>query len=122
MTLNVIIGNGSWRPVSGTAPSITSPASLPTGSVNSAYTSTTFTATGTAPVTWSITSGTLPTGMSFSLGGSLYGTPTVSSNSSITFTATNSFGSNNSSLNLTVVGFDGPTPLTAPIISVWRYA
>jgi len=122
MTLNVLIGNGSWYPAAGgVAPVITSPTSLPTGTANTAYTSTQFSASGTEPITWSNT-GALPTGMTFSSSGLLSGTPTVTANSSITFTATNAYGSNNSVLTLTVNAAGGPTLITAPSIDVWRAA
>lgn len=121
MTLNVLIGNGSWYPITGTAPVITSPTSLPTGTVNTAYTSTQFSASGTNPITWSNT-GSLPSGMTFSSSGLLSGTPTATANSSITFTATNSYGSNNSVLTLTVNAAGGPTPITPISIDFWRTA
>jgi hypothetical protein len=97
----------AWtRPGGGaTAPTITSPAFLVAGTVDTLYPSTTFTATGTAPITWSVTAGTLPTGMSFttvSNQGVLSGTPTATASGSITFTATNAYGSANTSLTLTV--------------------
>jgi len=86
----------------GTAPVITSPAFLVTNTVNTVYPSTTFTATGTAPITWSITSGTLPAGMAFSTAGVLSGTPTATASGLITFTATNGYGSATRVLTLTV--------------------
>jgi hypothetical protein len=115
MTLNVLIGNGTWfAAAGGTAPVITSPTSLPTGTANTAYTNTQFIASGTSPITWSST-GTLPTGMTFSSSGLLSGTPTVTANSSITFTATNAYGSNNSPLTLTVSAAGGNAPtITSP--------
>lgn len=113
MTLNVLIGNGSWYPPSGgVAPVITYPTSLPTGIANTVYTSTQFSASGTNPITWSVTSGTLPTGMTFSSSGLLSGTPTVTANSSITFTATNAYGSNSSLLTLTVNASGQPVVIT----------
>jgi len=84
-----------------TAPTITSPAFLVAGTVNTVYPSTTFTASGTAPITWSYT-GTLPAGMAFSSAGVLSGTPTATASGLITFTATNAYGSANTSLTLTV--------------------
>lgn len=120
MTLNVAIGNGSWYPVSGVAPTITYPSSLPDGTVNSAYTPITFTATGTLPITWSITSGTLPADMTFSSGGVLSGTPTETSTGSITFTATNSAGSASRPLTFTIVAATGPVLITAPVVKVYR--
>jgi large repetitive protein len=121
MTLNVLIGNGTWYPIVGTAPVITIPTSLPSGTANTAYTSTQFYASGTEPITWSNT-GSLPSGMTFSSSGLLSGTPTNTANSSITFTATNAYGSNNSVLTLTINAAPGPVLITAPSISVWRAA
>jgi hypothetical protein len=93
----------AWtRPGGGAAPAITSPAFLVTGTVDTVYPTTTFTATGTAPITWSVTPGTLPAGMAFSSAGVLSGTPTATASGSITFTATNAYGSANTSLALTV--------------------
>lgn len=102
----ILIGNGSWFTpgTSSSVPTITYPtsASLPAGTVDTVYTSTQFTATGGTPITWSVTSGTLPTGLTFSTTGLLSGTPTATTTGSITFTATNSAGSANLPLLLTV--------------------
>lgn len=109
----------------GAAPVITSPAFLVAGTVDTLYPTTYFTATGTAPITWSITAGTLPAGMTFSTvsnQGVLAGTPTATSSGSITFTATNAYGSDGRELTLTVNAAGGPTLITAPSISVWRAA
>lgn len=101
----------SWtRPGGGSAPVITSPSFLVDGTVGTLYPTTTFTATGTAPITWSVTAGTLPTGMTFSSAGVLSGTPTSTANSSITFTATNAYGSNSTSLTLTVNSATNSSP------------
>jgi hypothetical protein len=99
------------------APTITSPAFLVAGTVDTLYPSTTFTATGSSPITWSVTAGTLPTGMTFSSAGVLSGTPTATASGSITFTATNAYGSANTSLTLTVnaAGSWAPTTLTATV-------
>ncbi|QJD78771.1 putative Ig domain-containing protein [Spirosoma rhododendri] len=71
------------------APTITlSPASLPDGTQGTAY-SQTFTALGgTTPYAYAITSGALPSGMSFSSGGTLSGTPTSSGTFNFRVTAT----------------------------------
>ena len=58
------------------APTITSGTPLGIGSINQFY-SFTFTATGTSPMTWSLASGTLPTGLTLSPSGVLSGTPTT---------------------------------------------
>ncbi|HTY92737.1 MAG TPA: putative Ig domain-containing protein, partial [Steroidobacteraceae bacterium] len=62
-------------------------ASLPNGMVGSAYSTTLMATGGTTPLSWSILSGALPTGLSLNQStGVISGTPTVSvSNSSITF-------------------------------------
>lgn len=103
----------------GSPPVITSPAFLVTGTVGSVYPTTYFTASGTAPITWSITAGTLPTGMTFSSGGELSGTPTATSSGSITFRATNVYGFDDRALTLTVGAagsFAAPVLVTAPTI------
>jgi len=86
----------------GAAPVITSPSFLVVGTVGTVYPTTTFTATGTAPITWTVQSGTLPTGLTFSSGGVLSGTPTATASGSVTFRATNAFGFADRPLTLTV--------------------
>jgi hypothetical protein len=100
-----------------TAPTITSPSSLVTGTVGTIYPTTYFYATGTAPITWSVTAGTLPTGMAFSTAGVLSGTPTATASGSITFTATNALGADSRALTLTVNA--AATGIT-PEVTVWN--
>jgi hypothetical protein len=107
--IGTITGDGSWyiRGPSGSpsvpnAPTITSPAFLVSGSVGTIYPTTTFTATGPGPITWSITSGALPSGLTFSSSGVLSGTPASSAFGNIQFTATNSYGNTRVTLALTV--------------------
>ena len=72
-TLSLTIGN------SAPSLSITSPSSLSAGTVGTAYGPVTFAASGgTSGYTWAATSG-LPSGMSFSAGGVLTGTPATGS-------------------------------------------
>ena len=52
-------------------------------------------ADGTAPITWSVTNGSLPTGLSLK-GNTISGTPTTAGTSTFTVTATNTVGSDNS--------------------------
>ena len=60
------------------APAIAiAPASLPSGTVGSAYNQTLTSSGGTAPYTYSIATGALPVGISLSSGGVLSGTPTA---------------------------------------------
>jgi hypothetical protein len=62
--------------------------SLPAGTNGTAYSATMGATGGTSPYTWAITSGTLPTGMSFSSSGVFSGTPSVTTTVSLTIQAT----------------------------------
>ena len=66
--------------------------SLPGGQFGVGYPGATLASTGgTAPVTWSVTSGSLPAGLSLNAGtGAITGTPTASGSSAFTVTATDS--------------------------------
>lgn len=68
--------------------------SLPNGTVGETYNQT-LAADGTAPITWSVTNGSLPTGLSLN-GNTISGTPTTAGTSTFTVTATNTVGSDNS--------------------------
>ena len=84
------------------SPTVTGPASpLPNGTENSAYPNTQFTATGTAPITWS-PAGTLPPGMNLDATGLYSGTPTLSGTYTFTATATNSGGMDSRSYTHTI--------------------
>ncbi len=74
------------------APEVTAPA-LPNGEAATAYAPVTFTATGTAPLTWSVTVGALPNGMTLDPATGVYGgTPIAHGTFAFTVTATNSAG------------------------------
>jgi hypothetical protein len=78
---------------------------LPAGTVGMAYPSTTLLAIGgTAPYTWNITSGLLPTGMTFS-GGALSGTPGSAGTFPITFQVTDSNNSSVQAILMLTVSF-----------------
>ena len=82
------------------APTITTD-TLPGGKVGEAY-SHTLTATGTAPITWSIDGG-LPAGLSLNADtGEISGTPTTAGTSTFTVKATNSAGSDTKELSITI--------------------
>ena len=82
------------------APSITTD-TLPNGKVGEAY-SQTLTATGIAPITWSIDGG-LPAGLSLNADtGEISGTPTADGTAKFTVKATNSAGSNTKELSITI--------------------
>ena len=82
------------------APTITT-TDLPNGTVDTAY-SQTLIADGTAPITWRITDGSLPDGLSLSEDGVLSGTPTTADTYNFTVTATNNAGSDNQKFTLTI--------------------
>lgn len=103
---------------SGVAPTITSTSPLPDGTVGTAY-SQTLTAAGDATITWSVTSGSLPAGLSLSSGGAITGTPTTAGTSTPTMTATNSTGSDAKVLSITInAAPSGPTAGMAGKVSI----
>jgi hypothetical protein len=65
-----------------------SPATLPGGNRNVAYSQTITASGGTAPYTFAVTAGTLPTGLTLSSGGLLSGAPTATGSFTFTITAT----------------------------------
>jgi len=67
-------------------------ASLAGGTAGTAYAGTLSVTGGTAPYTYAVTSGALPTGMLLSVAGALSGTPTVSGSFPVTVTATDNYG------------------------------
>ena len=77
----------------GTAPNITT-TTLPTMTQNSAYDSGALVATGSTPITYGVTAGTMPDGLSINTStGAISGTPTGSGAYNFTVTATNAYGS-----------------------------
>ena len=96
------------------APTITTD-TLPDGKVGEAY-SQTLTATGTAPITWSIDGG-LPAGLSLNADtGEISGTPTAEGTATFTVKATNSAGSDTKELSITITK-DAPTEHTVTVTS-----
>ena len=100
-------------------------ASVPNGAQNSAYASTTLSATGgTAPYTWSVLTGSLPTGLTLSSGGVLSGTPTQGGSFNFTARAQDSstgtgpyIGTRAYSFNIVAV-----TPVANPVSVTVPYA
>ena len=91
------IGNGTVK----IAPTITTTESLPDGEVGTVY-SQTLTATGDPTITWNVTSGTLPAGLTLNSDGTITGTPTTAGQFTFTATATNSAGSDSKEYELTI--------------------
>ena len=83
--------SGSSSNTTITAPIITT-SSLPFASVDVSY-SAAFSAIGASPITWTLSDGTLPDGLSMDSSGSISGTPTTTGAYSFTVTASNSSGS-----------------------------
>ncbi|MEO0479808.1 MAG: putative Ig domain-containing protein [Planctomycetota bacterium] len=101
-----------------TAPSVTSPAgALPGATTFSGYDET-MTATGTAPITWGIPTGTLPTGLVLDeTTGRISGVPTVGGSFAFTVEATNAAGSDQEATSIDVVAtplINTIAPVTAP--------
>lgn len=83
------------------APSITTE-SLPEGKVNEEY-SAFLTADGSEPIEWSVTQGSLPTGLSLTKDGKITGKPTAPGEYIFTVTASNDVGSDSKSFSISVV-------------------
>ena len=86
-------------PASMQLPSITT-TTLPGGKAGDAY-SQTLAATGTAPITWSIESGSLPAGLTLS-GNTISGTPTAAGTFTFTVKASNAAGSDSQELSIVI--------------------
>ncbi len=95
--------SGSLTLIVNPVPLAITSASLPSGTVNSAYSYQLTSTGGTGAITWSLTGGTLPTGISLSAGGLLSGTPTTTaSGMSLTFKAADSAANQAQSVTATL--------------------
>ena len=83
-------GGGELRGFLTLAPGISSSGILPVGTVGTPYSQTLAASGGATPYAWTVTSGTLPNGISLSSAGVLSGTPTQAVSSKFTATATGS--------------------------------
>ena len=95
----VLTGENGGKVVS--APSITTE-SLPEGKVNEEY-SASLTADGSEPIEWSVTQGSLPTGLSLTKDGKIIGKPSAPGEYIFTVTASNDVGSDGKSFSISVV-------------------
>ena len=86
-------------------PPVITTTSLPNGVVGTAYNQT-LTATGTSPITWSVSSGSLPNGLSLNAAtGVISGTPTTATTYNFTVTATNGTTPDSTkTLSITITG------------------
>jgi hypothetical protein len=94
---------------------ITTPATLPNGTVGTAY-SQTLAATSATPITsWELYTGALPSGLSLQAGSStISGTPTAAGTFSFTIKASNSIGSNMKAFTITI----NPEPASTYAVTV----
>ena len=101
-----------------TTPLSISTTALPSGQVSTAYSASLAASGGTAPLSWSITGGTLPAGLSLSASGVISGTPTAAvSGASITFAVQDS-GSPAQVMSATLVLTIAAAPLSIPTTSL----
>jgi hypothetical protein len=110
---------GPPPPVNITGPGLT----LAPGFPGVAISPITFTATGTPPITWTVTGGTLTAGLNLSLSGVLSGTPTTVGLFSFTVTATDANGTDSANFSQTVATSiletePNDTPATADALSL----
>ncbi len=97
-------GGGEIRGMISLAPGISTGATLPAGTVGVAYSQTLTASGGTTPLTWTVTSGTLPAGLSLSSAGVLSGTPTIVGTSSFTVKVTDTTSAfSNQTFGLTIL-------------------
>ncbi|MDR1299037.1 MAG: InlB B-repeat-containing protein [Oscillospiraceae bacterium] len=82
------------------APTITT-ATLPNGTVGIAY-SESLSATGDAPITWTIDSGSLPDGLMLDANGTISGTPTTAETATFTVKASNATGIDTEVFSITI--------------------
>lgn len=118
---NVIVDGGTLDSTLATSlgdnvkytPTITTASPLSNGTVGTYYKQT-LAADGTMPVTWSVSNGTLPAGLSLNAStGEISGTPTAQGANTFTVTATNAYGSDSRQLAITIT-----IPATIPVTGV----
>jgi hypothetical protein len=99
------------------APSITTSSPMPGGDVTVAYSKTLSASNGTPPYAWSISAGSLPTGLTLTSSGTISGTPTTAATSNFTVKLTDAAdGSTSKAFALTInaapaVATASPLPL-----------
>ena len=92
-----------------TAPTFTASSPSTTGTVGTVFAPYTFTASGTTPITFSVLSGSLPTGLALSSAGVLSGTPTAAGTYTFVVKAANgtSPDANTASITITITAAGG---------------
>jgi len=102
-----------------------STSSLPSATVNSTYSANVTASGGAGPLTYAVTSGSLPAGITMSPAGALTGTPTATGTSNFTVTASDAYGDSGSeSLSIVVdaaayevtLTWDAPAGSSDPVV------
>ena len=81
---------GYFSPITATTTLVITTTSLPSATVGTAYSATLAASGGTAPYSWAVTSGALPSGLTLSLSGGITGTPSAAGTASFGVQATDS--------------------------------
>ena len=99
----IIVDNGGKLEgtINGNQPPKITTERLNDGTVNTAYNQP-LAATGDASITWSVSNGSLPTGLTLESTGLISGTPTSEGTSNFTVTASNNSGSDSKELSITI--------------------
>ena len=100
----------TWKPASAStpaAPEITTSA-LPAGTVNTSYTWL-LTARGDAPITWDLSVGSFPPGLTLGADGKISGTPATAGTYTFRVIASNTAGASARDLTITVEPYSAPT-------------
>ena len=100
----------------GTAPAFTAASPPSTGTVGAAYSTYTFTASGSTPITFARASGSLPPGLTLASNGVLSGTPTTSGTYTFTVSASNGVNpdATTSPITITITSSSNTTPVWPP--------
>jgi len=107
---------GCAVPPPGCPPIILSPSTLPNGTVGAVYSQAMTGSGGVAPYTFTVTSGTLPAGLTLTTAGVVSGTPTTPSSSTVTIRGTDA---NGCFASITVTIVIGPAqPPGCPVVTI----
>ena len=91
-------------------------ASLPAGTIGTAYSAKLAASGGTGTLTWSVTAGTLPAGLTLAGNGQLTGTPTAAARSTVTVQVKDAVAAKaTASLTITVTAASGPSITTSSL-------
>lgn len=101
------------------APTITTSCPLPSGQVGEAY-SENMAATGDTPITWDLSAGALPDGLSLASGGALTGTPEEDGTFNFTLRATNATGNDTEACSVVIAAADPPAGNSARVSGAVR--